>query len=158
MNTGARIATGDILLFLHADTVLPANVDNIFAGLELADNIWGRFDIRLTGGQWPFRIIETLINCRSRITGIATGDQCIFVSRGLYQRTGGFPEIALMEDIAFSKRLLECGKPLCLSARALTSSRRWEKHGILNTVVTMWLLRGLYFVGINPARLARFYD
>ena len=157
MNAGARVATGDIFLFLHADTLLPDNVDKIFSELGLSDNLWGRFDIRLTGRQWPFRIIETFINYRSRITGIATGDQCIFVSSRLYKKAGGFPEIALMEDIAFSKRLLDFNKPLCVPARALTSSRRWEKHGIIKTVVTMWLLRGLYFLGVNPARLARFY-
>lgn len=158
MNAGAGAAAGDWLLFLHADTLLPAHVDEIMAdALAHARRRWGRFDVRLSGAQPTLRVIEATMNLRSRVTGIATGDQAIFVERALFVRVGGFPELALMEDIALSRMLKRHGPPLCLRARVVTSSRRWESRGILPTVLLMWRLRLAYFFGADPQRLVRRY-
>ncbi|HEX5056041.1 MAG TPA: TIGR04283 family arsenosugar biosynthesis glycosyltransferase [Gammaproteobacteria bacterium] len=157
MNRGAAASNGEILLFLHADTELPTDCDRLIAQ-ALADKCgWGRFDIRLSGHHPLFRVIAACINWRSRISGIATGDQAIFVSRALFEQAGGFPAIPLMEDIALSRRLRDYRRPHCLSARAVTSSRRWERHGILKTVILMWWLRFRYFFGADPDKLARIY-
>ncbi len=157
-NAGARLAQGDILLFLHADTRLPEQaLEAIAQGLRQQGRCWGRFDVRLTGRRPMFRVIETLMNWRSRLSGIATGDQAIFVTREAFQRVGGFPDIALMEDIAISKRLKRLGRPLCLRGPALTSSRRWEQGGVWRTIFLMWRLRLAYFFGADPAGLARLY-
>jgi rSAM/selenodomain-associated transferase 2 len=159
MNAGAEIASGGILLFLHADTLLPENADRlIFSGMARTEKKWGRFDVSLSGKHHLFPIIAWLMNLRSRITSIATADQAIFVERGLFEAVQGFPEIDLMEDIAMSKILRRTGKPLCLWHRVLTSSRRWEKNGILRTVLQMWLQRLAYFLGVNPRHLARCYN
>lgn len=159
MNAGAKIATGGILLFLHADTILPKNADQlILQGMTQTGKGWGHFDVSLSGRHLLFRIIEWLMNLRSRITSIATADQAIFVERGLFGAVQGFPEIELMEDIALCKILKRTGKPLCLWHRVLTSSRRWEKNGILRTVLQMWLQRLAYFLGVNPRHLARCYN
>ena len=159
LNAGARIAKGNILLFLHADTTLPESADRfIIDGMTTADTCWGRFDVRLSGRQPLFRILECLMNWRSRFTGIATGDQGIFVLRDLFERAGGFPEIDLMEDIALSKLLRKNGHPLCLSQRVTTSSRRWERNGIFRTILFMWHLRLVYALGANPQRLAQLYE
>jgi rSAM/selenodomain-associated transferase 2 len=158
MNKGAEIANGDVLVFLHADSSLPPNADSlIIEGLIHSNKSWGRFDVQLTGSQPFLRIVETLMNWRSRISGIATGDQCLFVSRELFDHIGGFPEIALMEDIAISKRLKRSGQPLCIKRRVITSSRRWERQGTLRTVLLMWRLRAGYFLGESPEHLARRY-
>ncbi len=159
MNAGARYARGEILLFLHTDTLLPEKADQlIINGMRKGGRRWGRFDVRLSGGHFSLRIIEWLMNWRSRISEIATGDQAIFVQRKLFERIGGFPNIELMEDIALSEFLKRDGPPLCLWHRVITSSRRWEKNGIFRTVLLMWRLRLAYFLGSDPTRLAQLYE
>jgi rSAM/selenodomain-associated transferase 2 len=156
MNAGAAASGGDVLLFLHADTHLPRDADALIRdGLVRSGCTWGRFDVRIAGAHPLFPVIAAMMNLRSRITGIATGDQAIFISRAAFGP--GFPEIALMEDIAMAKRLKHAGPPLCISSRAVTSGRRWEKHGVIKTILLMWCLRLAYFLGANPAQLARSY-
>lgn len=158
MNAGAEVATGTILFFLHADSLPPRSADRfIIEGMAGRERTWGHFDVTLTGRHPLFRIIEFLMNWRSRLTGIATGDQGIFVHRDLFKTVGGFPHIELMEDISLSRILKRHGPPLCLSQRLLTSSRRWEKNGILRTVMTMWGLRLAYALGMDAHQLARIY-
>lgn len=158
MNAGASVANGDVLLFVHADTILPDDVDILLRGIPFNDHTWGRFDVRLSGNFWPFRVIEFCMNLRSRLTGIATGDQAIFISRQCFVNTGGFPEIALMEDIAFSKILRKLSTPVCRHEKVITSSRRWEKYGLVRTIIGMWYLRAMYYFGCDPANLAKHYD
>ena len=158
MNAGARQASGDILWFLHADSLPPPDVATLLrAALARTDRRWGRFDVRLSGRHPLLRVVETLMNVRSRLTGIATGDQGIFVRRDLFEQVGGYPAIALMEDIALSRLLKRQGRPVCLRQRLTTSSRRWERDGILCTILLMWRLRLAYFFGADPDRLARIY-
>jgi rSAM/selenodomain-associated transferase 2 len=158
MNAGAAAATGDVLLFLHADTWLPPAADRlILEGLAESGRCWGRFDVRLSGALPTLRVVERLMNVRSRLTGIATGDQGIFVTRQAFESVGRYPEIPLMEDIALSGRLKRIGRPLCLPARVVTSSRRWERDGVWRTVLFMWWLRLGYFFGAEPRDLARRY-
>jgi rSAM/selenodomain-associated transferase 2 len=158
MNIGARYARGELFFFLHVDTQLPEKFSELIPLVEADTFCWGRFDVTLSGERWPFRVIETMMNMRSRLTGIATGDQVMFVSKKLYQEVDGFPEIALMEDIAMSQRLKNICSPTCLRHKVITSSRRWEKHGIISTTLKMWWLRLSYFVGVDPVRLARLYE
>lgn len=156
MNSGAQQAGGDVLLFLHADTLLPSRaVELIQQGLQTTS--WGRFDVQLTGRQPLLRIIELMMNWRSGITGIATGDQAIFIKRELFNNIGGYADIAIMEDIAISKTLRRHSRPACIKAKLTTSSRRWEQYGILKTVILMWRLRLAYFCGAKPEQLARLY-
>jgi rSAM/selenodomain-associated transferase 2 len=158
MNAGARDAKGDVLLFLHADTRLPERADALIAeGLERGAQAWGRFDVRIVGRPWVLPMVAALMNLRSRWTGIATGDQAIFVTRAAFQSIGGVPALALMEDVAMSKQLKRISPPLCLRERVLTSGRRWEAHGAWRTIALMWVLRFAYFVGVSPDRLARLY-
>jgi rSAM/selenodomain-associated transferase 2 len=158
MNAGARAASGDVLLFLHADTRLPEDADaRVLEALAAPRAGWGRFDVRISGTHPLLPVVASAMNLRSRLTGIATGDQAIFVRRSLFEAVGGFPEIALMEDIALSATLRAHARPRCLRSRVTTSGRRWEKHGVLRTVLTMWRLRLAYFLGAAPARLARDY-
>jgi rSAM/selenodomain-associated transferase 2 len=159
MNAGAAAADGDPLLFLHADTRLePGALQNLLAQRErCGDTFWGRFDVHLDGDHWLFRVIETMMNLRSRITGIATGDQAMCVSRALFRRVGGFPGIPLMEDVALSKRLRQFAPPVCLRPPVVTSTRRWASNGIVSTMLLMWRLRLGYLLGADPARLARIY-
>ncbi len=158
MNAGAKLANHEIFLFLHGDTLLPLEADRlIIEGVKATGSLWGHFDVKLSGKHPLLRVIETLMNWRSRITGIATGDQALFVKRDLFEAIGGFPEIELMEDIAISRILKKYGRPLCLSQRVLTSSRRWEEKGFSRTILLMWFLRLAYFFKVNPTRLARLY-
>jgi len=157
MNAGAAAATGDVLWFVHADTQPPADADAPISHAVKSGALWGRFDVQLAGRQRSLRLVERMINLRSRITGIATGDQGIFVRRDVFEQLGGFPDIALMEDVAFSRRLKRLARPCCLRHTVVTSSRRWENHGILRTIVLMWRLRLAYALGADPAVLARRY-
>lgn len=159
MNAGAAVASGDVLWFLHLDTeIFPGAADCILQGLAASSRGWGRFDVRLSGRHPLLRVVERLMNLRSRLSGIATGDQGIFVERALFRRLGGYPDIPLMEDIALSRALKRLGRPLCLDRPLLTSSRRWERDGVLGTVLLMWRLRLAYALGVDPARLARRYQ
>lgn len=156
MHAGALAAEGDALLFLHADTVLPEDAD-LLIDAALQTHAWGRFDVRLDAGHPMFRLIEAMMNLRSRATGIATGDQAIFIRRTAYETLGGFAPLPLMEDIDFSTRARRLGRPACLRQRVRTSARRWQKHGIARTVLLMWRLRLAYFLGADPRRLALAY-
>ena len=156
-NAGARAATGDVLLFLHADTRLPAGAERRVLEGVAAGRGWGRFDVRLTGRHPLLRVVERMISLRSRLTGIATGDQAIFVRRDWFEAAGGFSEIPLMEDVALSRALRRRGRPLCLRDPVTTSSRRWESRGIVRTIVLMWRLRLAYALGADPRRLAELY-
>ncbi len=158
MNAGAKLACGDILLFLHADTTLPENAMALMCeGLQQTRKCWGRFDVKLSGQQLLLRVVEWLINLRSRLTGIATGDQAIFIRRACFLVIDGFPEIPLMEDISISRHLKFYSDPLCLKSKVITSSRRWEQKGIVRTILLMWRLRLAYYLGTDPAALARQY-
>jgi rSAM/selenodomain-associated transferase 2 len=158
MNAGAAVCAGDVLLFVHADCTLPEQADHwILNGLASSRRRWGRFDVRLSGAAIMLRVVERAMNLRSRLTGICTGDQGLFVERKLFEESGGFPEIELMEDVAISRNLRKSGPPLCLSVTLVTSSRRWEKNGIWRTIVLMWRLRLAYFLGTEPRRLADIY-
>jgi rSAM/selenodomain-associated transferase 2 len=157
MNAGAAASRGAVLLFLHADTGLPPNADLLIATALESGALWGRFDVRIDSPLPLLRVVERMMNWRSRLTGVATGDQAMFVQRSAFEAVGGFPEIALMEDIALSRALLRQGRPACLRAQVLTSGRRWEKNGVLRTVWLMWRLRAAYFLGADPARLAVLY-
>jgi rSAM/selenodomain-associated transferase 2 len=157
MNAGAAAASGDVLLFLHADCLLPGGVESAIAH-AMQTSCWGRFDVRLWGREWCFRVIEKFMNMRSRLTGIATGDQAIFVARTVFEEIGGFPDIALMEDIAISRLLKRIARPACLRQKVVSSTRRWRAQGIVRTVVLMWRLRLAFALGADPGRLARRYE
>lgn len=158
MNAGAAAASGEVFLFLHADTLLPPHADGaIVDGLRRSGRGWGRFDTRFTGRNPLFRWGERWTSWRSRVTGVVTGDQGMFVRRDWFQHVGGFPDLPLMEDVALSKRLRREGPPLCLRERVLTSTRRWEERGILRTAMLMNRLRFAYWLGADPARLAEQY-
>jgi rSAM/selenodomain-associated transferase 2 len=156
MNAGAAAASGAVLLFLHADTRLPDDADHLVReGLAHSGRAWGRFDLRIAGAHPLLPLIAAMVNLRSRATGIATGDQAMFMTRAAF--AAGFPDISVMEDIAMSKRLKHLGPPLCIAGPVVTSGRRWESHGVVRTVLLMWWLRCAFFFGANPARLARHY-
>jgi rSAM/selenodomain-associated transferase 2 len=157
MNAGAAATNADILLFLHADTRLPPRALDAMRAAIGTGRVWGRFDVRLDGERFAYRVIEWFMNRRSALTGIATGDQAIFVRRDVFARLGGYAPIALMEDIELSRRLKREGPPACLPGPVTASTRRWERHGLVRTVLRMWALRALYRVGVSPARLARWY-
>ena len=158
MNAGARAAHGDALLFLHADTFLPQGaLVAVTAALDGGRHRWGRFDVRLAGRHALLRTIASMMNLRSRVTGIATGDQALFMTRAAYAQAGGFPAIPLMEDVAICDRLKALSRPACLRLKVTTSARRWESRGVVRTMVLMWRLRFEYFLGVAPEDLARRY-
>ena len=158
MNAGARQATGEVLLFLHADTRLPPTADSLIEqALAAGPQVCGRFDVRIDDRAKLLRVIEACMNLRSRWTGIATGDQAMFMTRAAFDAVGGFPAQALMEDIEMSKRLLRLSRPACLRARVVTSGRRWESRGVWRTLLLMWRLRFAYWRGAAPDQLAELY-
>jgi rSAM/selenodomain-associated transferase 2 len=158
MNLGTKQATGDVLLFLHADTRLPPSaLDDIRAAMNDRRCPGGRFDVKLDGDHWMLKVIGAMISLRSRVTKIATGDQAIFVRRDVFEAIGGYPEIPLMEDVAFSRALRRMGRVACLHSRVITSARRWEAEGVWRTILKMWTLKSLYLLGVSPFRLKRYY-
>ena len=158
MNAGAEHATGKALLFLHADTVLPPHVDVLVRdALSSGAQAWGRFDVRIEGKSAWLPVIAALMNLRSRLTGIATGDQAIFMTQAAFAVLKGYAAQPLMEDIDMSRRLLQLSPPACLRAKVVTSGRRWETRGVWRTIVLMWRLRYAYWRGTPPERLAQLY-
>lgn len=159
MNAGAALARAETLVFLHADCVLPKEADiHILSEMARTDRVWGRFDIKIDSPNPIFLIVAMMINLRTRMTGIATGDQAIFVKRGAFQSAGGYEDIPLMEDIALSKALRVMSRPISIAGKVLTSARRWHAHGIFRTIFLMWRLRLAYFLGADPQKLARLYE
>lgn len=154
MNAGAAACPADVFLFLHADTTLPDDADRVLLRATRGGHAWGRFDVRIASPRWTLGMVSTMMNLRSRWTGIATGDQAMFVRQGAFRSVGGFPDQALMEDIAMSRRLKVCGAPACLRQRVTTSARRWHRHGVWRTIFLMWRLRAAYFLGADPRELA----
>ena len=158
MNAGAAATSGDVLLFLHADTLLPVSAaPQIQQALSNPTTCWGRFDVQIVGAPWMLRVIAFFMNRRSRWSGIATGDQAMFVRREIFEQVGGFPAQPLMEDIALSRRLLAYSHPACLRPPVQTSGRRWETRGVWPTIFLMWRLRWAYWRGVSPDVLAREY-
>ena len=154
MNAGAAACPAEVLLFLHADTALPDQADALVRRAARDPSAWGRFDVRIDSPRRALRLVEHMMNLRSRWTGIATGDQAMFVRRELFDQVGGFPDLPLMEDIALSRLLKRHARPVCLRQRVSTSARRWERHGVWRTVLLMWRLRLAYFLGADPRQLA----
>ena len=158
MRAGAAAANGSVIWFLHADTVPVNNADVlILSALEQHESRWGRFDVLFSSDRLVFKMIALLMNYRSRLSGIATGDQGIFIARTLYEQVGGIPDIPLMEDIALSRILKHYSRPFVINQKLTSSPRRWEKYGIAKTILKMWGLRFAYFVGIDPVLLAKYY-
>lgn len=163
MNAGAALTSGPLLLFLHADTELPEGaVDSVHQALrspaQSGLHHWGRFDVRIVGQHWMLRVIAYMMNLRSRWSGIATGDQAMFVTRAAFEAVDGFPDQPLMEDIELSKRLLRLSRPACIRSRVNTSGRRWDTHGVWRTLFLMWRLRFAYWRGVPANQLARAYQ
>jgi rSAM/selenodomain-associated transferase 2 len=159
MNAGAAASRGDVLLFLHADTLLPRDARLAIEGaLEDPACVGGRFDVRFGRDSRPGRLIGRMINLRSRCTGIATGDQAIFVRRAVFERLGGFSDIPIMEDVDFTRRLKRAGRVAALRSQVVTSYRRWDACGPIRTILLMWVLRLLYWIGVSPGTLSRFYS
>jgi rSAM/selenodomain-associated transferase 2 len=157
MNAGAAAARGEVLLFLHADTALPDGAAGAIEKALAAGARWGRFDVRISGRSAMFPVIATLMNARSRLTGIATGDQAIWVDAALFRQLGGYADLPLMEDIELSRRLLAVSPPACSRERVLTSGRRWEQRGVWRTILLMWRLRWRYWRGTPAEALAQAY-
>ncbi|MEW4982433.1 MAG: TIGR04283 family arsenosugar biosynthesis glycosyltransferase [Cycloclasticus sp.] len=158
LNKGAKAARSDLLLFLHADTQLPINALELLNNSARGFSRWGRFNVKLDDSRLAFRLIEKMMNWRSCLTGIVTGDQAMFVSNALFEKVGGYPDIELMEDIAISKTLKKYAMPICLNQPVLISARRWQEQGVLRTVLLMWQLRWAYFFKKSPLILAEKYQ
>jgi len=158
MNAGSRVSSSEILLFIHADTVIDSSqISKLRDAMSDVAVAGGRFDVQLSGNRFSFQVIAWFINLRSRLSRINSGDQCQFVRRSVFDQLGGFPDQPLMEDIEFSKRLKRVGRVICLRDRVTTSSRRWENNGVVRTVWLMWKLRLLYWSGVSPEKLAHIY-
>ena len=164
LSSGAALGSGEVFVFLHADTTLPDRADQLIAAAlacrpsdRACRRHWGRFDLRIAGRHPLLALVARMINWRSRLTGIASGDQAIFVTRKAFWSVGGFPDLPLMEDIALSRKLKRLCRPLCIAAPAVTSGRRWDHHGLWHTIILMWQLRLAYYLGAEPARLALAY-
>ncbi len=157
MNAGVAQTTGDVLLFLHADTQLPVHALAAITSSLVGNVCWGRFDVRIAGKPWMLGVVALMMNWRSRLTGIATGDHAMFMTRGAFQAIGGFPGQALMEDIEVSRRLRQMSRPACIFSPVITSGRRWEARGVWTTIFLMWRLRWAYWRGQNPKKLAELY-
>lgn len=158
MNAGAESAQGDVLIFLHADTFLPDNAINQISQSMIGKGQWGRFDVKLSGSHPMLNVVAFFMNWRSCLTGIATGDQVIFVNNYLFESVGQYPVIPLMEDIALCKKLKKICPPVCLKAKVISSGRRWEQFGVFKTILLMWSMRLYYFLGTDPKTLALLYD
>lgn len=158
MRAGAAVASGAVIWFLHADTVPPESADRLILNeLVQPDSRWGFFNVLFPGDSLMLKVVALLMNLRARITGIATGDQGIFITRVLYEKIDGIPAIPLMEDIALSRTLKRYKRPAVIREKLVSSPRRWEKHGVTKTILMMWGLRLAYFIGVDPARLAKYY-
>lgn len=157
MNAGAARARGDVLLFLHADTRLPDTATASLSRVDPDTIAWGRFDVTIEGRPPMLKVVAALMNWRSRITGIATGDQAIFMTRKAFDAVGGFPLQPLMEDIEITSRLRRMARPLCLAERVTTSGRRWEQRGVWRTIFLMWRLRWAYWRGVSASDIAKAY-
>lgn len=158
MNKGAEQATGDVLIFLHADTLLPDDAIKLVSQAIIEMRQWGRFDIKLKGSHPMLSVVAWFMNWRSRLTGIATGDQVIFITKKLFESVGRYPAIPLMEDIALCKVLKKISPPICLNAKVISSGRRWEQFGVFKTILLMWSLRLRYYLGEDPQALASLYN
>lgn len=158
MNAGAGIASGEVLWFVHADSQLPADADQLIAAaLASGQHCWGRFDVAISGRPWMLKVVARMINWRSRLSGIATGDQGIFVLRSTFESLGGFAELPLMEDIELCTRLRRLSKPACIRQRLTTSGRRWQTRGLWRTIFLMWRLRWAYWRGVPIEQIAQAY-
>jgi len=157
MNAGAAAASGDVLLFLHADTRLPPGALECLQSSVAHAHVWGRFDVRIDGRPAMLALVAWLMNWRSRLTGIATGDQAMFMTRAAFDAVGGFPSQPLMEDIEMSSRLCRLARPICLADQVVTSGRRWEQRGLWRTIFLMWRLRWAYWRGVPASQLAKAY-
>ena len=158
MNAGAEQAKGNIYLFLHIDTRLSDKAMALLYKQKTDDVFWGRFDVRMSKKKLIYQLIALFMNLRSRLTSVATGDQSIFVHKELFKKVSGYPQIALMEDVAISKKLRKLVKPLCFKEKAIISSRRWENKGVYKTILLMWYLRLAFFFNVSPDRLRKIYE
>lgn len=157
MNTGARHAKGKYLWFLHADSKVDFDFESIIES-GLKNKKWGWFNVRLSNTKIIFRVIESMMNYRSKITSVATGDQGIFIHKNIFIEQGLFPSIALMEDVKFSKKIRSSASPFISDTPLETSARRWEENGPIRTIFKMWTLRLLFFLGASPNWLNKQYN
>ena len=155
---GALKSKNDIFVFLHADSILPASATTLINNsLSHQNKNWGCFHIAFTNPQLIFNVIAWFMNKRSCLTGIITGDHAIFIKRKTYLNSGGFKDIPIMEDIHLSKQLKKYSRPICIESKVITSSRKWETQGVLKTIIKMWLIRLLYYLGLSPHILIKWY-
>ncbi|MBA53337.1 MAG: glycosyl transferase [Pseudomonadales bacterium] len=157
MNAGAEMAEGPLLVFVHADTRLPADFNLLMEAFLATGLQWGRFDVQLDNPRWPYRMIAWFMNRRSALTGVCTGDQTFFMRAAFFLRLQGFAQLPLMEDVEFSLRARKLSVPFRVTQPVMTSARRWSKHGVLKTMLLMWWLRLAYRLGVSPRRLHAWY-